>query len=476
MKKLLLILVLLLALAAAGLAVFIITFDADRYRPLVVQRLTSALGRPVQLQRLALGWRGGLAIQLQGVAVEPLVRADSIDARLQLLPLLKKQVQVTSVTLTRPQIELTRDAQGHIDLLGVAAVAAPVAASGRKASMGPAAVSFAIGSLRIEDGTLHYVDGSRTPISELWVKQIDATLSDIAPGMPMRLDVRAAVASEAPNLTLTGGVTLPDSASPGIIDTLAFSVSKVRVDEITSPASPGQPQLQGVLSLEFQGRVPTLDPQQITNMVSGQGTLKLDQPRIANLNILRAVFQQLSMIPGLVEALQARLPATYQAKLDATDTVLSPINLPIRLQDGALWCDDVRMSTDTFRLVGQGTVGLDQTLAFRTRLYLEPELSAAMMQSVNELRGLANAAGELEIPVTISGKAPQVAMTPDLNYVASKLITTTAIDLLGSLLKPKEESPEAPQTPEGQAPSPVPAPAPEDLLGQFLQRALQKSQ
>ncbi len=497
MKKLLLILVLVLALAVAGLIVFIATFDADRYRPLVVQQITSALGRPVQLQRLALSWRGGLAIQLQGVAVEPVLRVDSLDAQVQLLPLLRKAIQVASITLTRPKIELVRDAQGQMDLLGVAAVAAPAAASGsfdssrqggtrsgfrpatggaQQASVGPAAVSFRIASLRIEDGALHYVDASRTPAIELWVKQIDATISDIAPGMPMRLDVRAALAADAQNLTLNGRVTLPDSASEGMIDALAFSLNKLRVDQITPQVATGQPQLHGVLSFEFEGRVPTLVAPQVLQAVAGQGTLKVDEPRIANLNILREVFQRFSMIPSLIESLQARLPATYQAKLAATDTILAPMNLPVRLQDGVLWCDEVQMSTDTFRLAGQGSVGLDQTLTFRTRLYLEPELSAAMIQSVHELRGLANANGELEIPVAISGRAPQVAVMPDLNYVASKVIATTAVDLLEAFLKPEQESQDAPQGQEGQAPSQTHAPAPEDLLGQFLQRALQKSQ
>ncbi len=112
MKKILRTLSLLLALAITGLAIFILTFDADRYRPALLQELQKALGRPVRLERLSLGWQQGIALELRRLAIqedasgtrEPLLEVDSVRALARLAPLLRKQVRISSVILARPRI------------------------------------------------------------------------------------------------------------------------------------------------------------------------------------------------------------------------------------------------------------------------------------------------------------------------------------------------------------------------------------
>jgi len=71
----------------------------------------------------------------------------------------------------------------------------------------------------------------------------------------------------------------------------------------------------------------------------------------------------------------------------------------------------------------------------RATLRIEPALSEALIKSVNELRGLANSRGELELPLTVQGRLPRVTVLPDLNYVASKVVATTVQDLLGEVLR-----------------------------------------
>ncbi|MBI3320125.1 MAG: AsmA family protein, partial [Candidatus Omnitrophica bacterium] len=105
MKKLMIVCGVVVLLVIGGLAIFIATFDVDRYRPMVISRLEAALGRPVRLERLALGWHGGLAVELRRFAIdaettgqgEPLASVERATATIHLLPLLKKQVQVASV-------------------------------------------------------------------------------------------------------------------------------------------------------------------------------------------------------------------------------------------------------------------------------------------------------------------------------------------------------------------------------------------
>ena len=477
MRKVLLILALIVGLAVASLAVFLATFDADRYRPLLVNQLQSALGRPVQLQRMTLGWRNGIAVQLQGFAIpdadagqEPVVQVDSVSAVVRLLPLLRKEVQVSSLIITHPAIHATRDAQGRVNLLGLAVVGAPAAAPSRT-TVGNTPVSFQIASLRVERGAIHWTDAMVQPPADLRVNALDATVEHIALGRPMDVDLTAAFGSEQQNVQVRGRLTLPGPTTSGALDALKLTVTDLSLDHLLPAPSSGQPQLRGKLTASLEGTLPTLDASQVAHALSGSGTFKLVDLRVMNLNMLRSVFEKLSILPGLVQQLEARLPEHYQAKLAARDTIFSPVEFSMQVRHGAAQFEHLRVSTDTFHLIGSGMVGVDGTVNIRSTFSIEPELSAAMIGGVRELQALSNQSGELELPVTIQGQAPQIAVLPDMHYVASKVVVTKAADLLERFLQKGEPKGE-PTTPDQQRQTQTPQYT--DLLSQVIERALKK--
>ena len=474
MKRVALVFGILLAFIVAGLVLFLSTFDADRYRPLLVAKLQEALGRPVTLERIALGWQGGVALQCRGLSLsertgaasEPLLQVESASALVRLWPLLPKQLEIASIVLTRPRIHVVRNANGTIDLGGLALAAGPVAAPSRAAGAGEAAVSLRIESLRIEDGMLHWSDATASPPAELWVKRLDVHIGHIVSGQPMEVRVEAAVAGETPNLRASGRLTLPGATDPGSLEEATISVDRLALDRLLPPAQPGEVQLRGVVTGTLRGGASTLNGDALAQALAGRGTVHVDEPVIVNLNVLREVFERLSMIPGLVQRLESRLPPEYQSKLAARDTALSPLEVSMEVQDGSMRFGTLDLRSDAFRLAGAGRVGLDGGVAVRATLRIEPVLSAAIIRSVTELQALTTQDGELEIPLTIQGRAPQVAVLPDLNHVASKVIATRAIDVLGRVLERHRASSDAPQESEASSGT--------DLLGRFLERALQR--
>ncbi|MBI4340819.1 MAG: AsmA family protein [Candidatus Omnitrophica bacterium] len=481
MKKLLLIVGAVILLAAAAMAVFIATFDADRYRPLVVAELQKALNRPVTLQRMSLGWRNGIAAELQGLAVadppaaEPLLELESATAHVRLWPLLRRQVQVTAVTLMRPRIHVVRDAQGRINLLGAAVVAAPAAAAEQGSAGATAGIALEIASVQLRDGTLHWTDATAQPLPELWVRRLDVTARPIVPGRPMQLEVRAAVFAQEQNVRCSGRLMLPTGTSAGALEQVTLAADGLPLQTLLPAAEPGAPALRGTLALQAEGALPSFNPLHAALASSGEGRVRIAEPVIENLNLLRTVFDRLSMLPGLVQQLQARLPASYQAKLAARDTVLESIDVSARLESGALRFEDLQLRSDTFRLLGRGTVGVTGGVQIASRLQIEPELSAAIIRSVAELGALTNRSGEIEIPLAIQGQMPRLAVLPDLNYIASKVVVTKAVDVLERLLRPKAEpSPEASPQASPEATAPQQPPTTEELIGGLLQRALRK--
>ncbi|MBI3996745.1 MAG: AsmA family protein [Candidatus Omnitrophica bacterium] len=559
MKKLLLILAAIVLLIVVGVGIFIATFDADRYRPQLVSQLEKAIGKPVKLERISLGWRGGVAVQLRGLAIyedqaalhEPLIAIDSASAVVRLLPLLHKDVQISSVLLDHPHIHVSRDAQGVVTLTGLEAAASPAAASGQQAKVGKSAITFNIGSLKIASGTLHWTDAMASPPTDLSVQQVDVLLKNISLTQPIDIQARAALFSDEQNVRLVGRLQLPTTTHPAALDAVrletdlsrlgaekaasslpswqtlglksaptgkllvtidhcvldASGLAKLEVaihltDAKLAPAQLGgpiehltvealakpghidltrgtadvaggsitttgtidhldttpqmalqinlkelklesllptpesnEPHLRGTLSGSFQGTGRGIAWPQLSQTLSGTGRLTLKDGAIVNLNILREVFQKLSIIPGVMKKLEARLPPEYQAKFQANNTVFLPIDAPMRVEGGALRFEQLPIGTDAFRLNGTGSIGFDGSLAMQWMLSIEPVLSDALIKSVKELQYLANTSGELEMPLVIQGQAPRVAVLPDLNYVSSRLIVPAAEDLLSKFLE-----------------------------------------
>ena len=195
-----------------------------------------------------------------------------------------------------------------------------------------------------------------------------------------------------------------------------------------------------------------------------------------NFNLLREVFDRLSMIPGLVNRLLSRLPPDYRAKLEAADTVLGPVDLPVTARGGVFYFDNLQLVSENFLLDGTGAVRPDGVYSVQAVIRVEPGLSSAFIRSVNELQYLTDAQGQLEIPVRMEsgpGGAPRIL--PDLVYVGQKLALTKAEQWIGSLLGKKEPAETQTVPPDGQVPTPPSSSQQEepggqqDILGNLLE-------
>lgn len=303
--------------ASLGLAVALLLRFAnpDRYRPLLIQELEKSLGVPVSMERVRVGWQGGIAIQLQGLAVyqdraaqqnrQPAIQTRKASAVLELGPLLRRELKVRSILL---------------------------------------------------DGSI-------------------------------------------------------------------------------SLAPPGQPGFQGKFSSSFDVSGKEILKTKDVKDLTAAGRIRLEEARLTDLNLLRELFTQLTLIPGLTSTLLSRLPPSVREKLAARDTVLEPVDLRVMLQRGELFFEDFRVATDTFELIGSARVGLDGTVNLPAQIRIEPALSGAVVRSVEELRPLADEQGHLMMPVLVRGRLPKLSVVPDLGYVTRRIFTSKAEDLLGGLLE-----------------------------------------
>jgi len=106
MKRVFTITVLIFAVIAIGLFVFVLTFNANKYKPLLIEKIEKAIKKDVKIANISLALFPPVTIRMNGVSVkdsdrvwdEAGIKAGSLTAVIKPLPLIRKDVQIESLT------------------------------------------------------------------------------------------------------------------------------------------------------------------------------------------------------------------------------------------------------------------------------------------------------------------------------------------------------------------------------------------
>lgn len=217
--------VLLAGAAAAAFALARLNAYLVANRATLAAQASAAFGRPVQFDAIGVSLRGGGSAEITNLRIgddprfgdSDFLRADSAVVTIAPLAALAGTLRIRSVVVDAPQLTLIRDAEGwNIDSLlspseggSAAPPATPAAATpAAVAAGGPPPLVPSIGSVTLRDGTVQVSDREQQPPASLTIDQLDLTLSDWAPGEPLRLRASAALfGAAATNAKLDGTVT-----------------------------------------------------------------------------------------------------------------------------------------------------------------------------------------------------------------------------------------------------------------------------
>src|SRR5262249_16702601 len=146
--------------------------------------------RKVQLGNMSVGlfpprFRvANLAIAERSAApsTQPFLQTGELSISVRLLPLLHKSVQIDSLTLAQPHVELIKNAQGVWNFASV----------GHKSSSTPSSSSseqqaFSLGKLAIDDGQVAVTD-LQAHKARTTYDHINFELTDFAPNKPFNID------------------------------------------------------------------------------------------------------------------------------------------------------------------------------------------------------------------------------------------------------------------------------------------------
>jgi len=157
--------------------------------------------------------------------------------------------------------------------------------------------------------------------------------------------------------------------------------------------------------------------EEIKPTLRGQGEAEVLQGALLNFNIAEGALGGITGMPGLTNMINPNLRKKYPEVFTAKDTEFKELKATFDLADGRINVKNLRLAAAEFLAQGQGWADLDRRVDFRSTISFSQRLSADLAQSAREVKYLLNNQGQLEIPLTLSGRLPHVKPKPDTRFL-----------------------------------------------------------
>ncbi len=333
MKKLRIIIAVVVAVLLLGIGAVWVLANPNRYRDTIQTRLEKQLGRQVSLGEMSLGLLP-LRFQVANpvIAEDPLIRpepsfikAENLDIRIGLLPLITGQLRIDSLELRRPSIELVANKQGKWNF-------STLGAGGGSSGTSP---ELSVERLLITDGQIGVTD-LRQGSSRTGYDHIDLTLLDYSPQKPFFVDLAAHVqghGSQEVRLKGTGGPV----ATSNLVETPfhgTLSLKEVEIDGLLKfLESTALPKANGILSGESE-----ISSQ--SGNIASKGKLKLDGAKFNNVDIGYPIGLDYRLTAKTSDGLLTINSATLQlgptplSLAGSINTATTPPNIDLKIKSG----------------------------------------------------------------------------------------------------------------------------------------------
>ncbi|HET9304802.1 MAG TPA: AsmA family protein [Candidatus Sulfotelmatobacter sp.] len=218
MRKIGIALGIIILVIVVGALIFAATFDVNRYRGTIQSQLEKRLDRQVSLGDMHLRlFPPRFGVQDLAIADDPrfspdapFVKAKELDVAVKLLPLLHKQVEISSLDLQQPTVNLIKNQAGGWNFASIGhppqignPQTQPMSEATKRPAEPPAANSiqpnpapeqqFSLGELTIKDGQISLLDQTQSKTPSLY-NHIDVTLKNFSLNTPFTIDAAAHMA------------------------------------------------------------------------------------------------------------------------------------------------------------------------------------------------------------------------------------------------------------------------------------------
>ncbi len=156
--------------------------DVNKFKPTIETNISDALGRKVEVGNISLAiLSGGVSVDNVVIADDPaysrtpFLQARQVKVGVALLPLIfSKRLEVSSFTVTDPQVSLLRSASGAWNFSTMGA-----GASKAKSKDSSAPANFSVEELKISNGTIVMGTGGAHPKTQTY-QEVNLEASDLS--------------------------------------------------------------------------------------------------------------------------------------------------------------------------------------------------------------------------------------------------------------------------------------------------------
>jgi uncharacterized protein involved in outer membrane biogenesis len=149
----------------------------------------------------------------------------------------------------------------------------------------------------------------------------------------------------------------------------------------------------------------------------GQGTMEVLQGALLNFNIAEGTLAGITGIPGLTHMINPTLRKKYPETFTAKDTEFKELKGNFEMAEGRVNVKNLRMAAAEFNVQGDGWVDFTRRIQFPAMVTFSRRFSADLALAAREVKYFLNNQAQLEIPMTLSGRLPNVKPKPDLRYL-----------------------------------------------------------
>jgi len=170
---------------------------------------------------------------------------------------------------------------------------------------------------------------------------------------------------------------------------------------------------------------------------AGQGSLV--HGKLVGVNLVAGAMEQINRVPGIGGLVTANLIARHPELFRSPDTDLGDARMSFTVAGQRLVSHDITAQSPDYRLSGAGWFGFDRRLDLDVAVLLSTSLSRDLQAQKKNVVYLMNPQGQIEVPMTVSGRLPKPIVRPDVQALvaraAQQAIVRHGQHLLGGLGK-----------------------------------------
>ncbi|MBN2327894.1 MAG: AsmA family protein [Candidatus Omnitrophica bacterium] len=256
------ILIAVLLLGAGALVVLNLGRVVNSNKEFILAKAKEAVGREISIDQIDVTLWTGVGVRLSNFSIaddptfstERFVQADNLEIYFKLMPLFRKQLEISHLTLVKPAITIIQNKEGDYNFSTILADESSGNAESAPPPQNNKSAAFSLARLEIEDGVIDYKN--ETNAEEIRLQNLDATVRDFSIDQSFSVDLKTALLSESQNISFRGQVgplaaAGQDLSINGDLGLVALPLPTIAKMPVIQSSIPSELKMDGAIDAQF---------------------------------------------------------------------------------------------------------------------------------------------------------------------------------------------------------------------------------